>query len=127
MDLADPAPPDAWAVYSTPAQTLVIGNHLRAPCNCATASPDGQWIAAVGDQPVLHLLHTSEGYGVALHPKAGGPKQGQGRSKGAVLKFGARQPRERSRNNRDRLDLATGLRVLGSSHKHVLWKRLVPN
>ena len=90
-------PPDEWGAYSTPAQTIVIGSHLGAPCNCATASPDGQWIAAVGDQPVLHILHICEGYGMALGPKARAKKQGH--SKGAVLKFGAKQPTEPSPNN----------------------------
>ena len=50
-ELVDPAPPGDWGAYSILAQTLVIRNHLETPCNCATASPDGQWIAAVGDQP----------------------------------------------------------------------------
>lgn len=110
----DPAPPGAWGPYSTPAQTLVIGNHLRAPCNCATASPDGQWIAAVGDAPLLHLLHISEGYGMGVDPKKPGVKK-QGGSKGAVLKFSAKQPGEMSRNNRDRADSSTGFSGLRSN------------
>ena len=93
--VVDPAPPDAWGAYSTPAQTLVIDSHLGAPCNCATASPDGQWIAAVGDQPWLSLLHVSEGYGMECDSKTGLGKSGAG--KGVILKFNAKQPYRPSR------------------------------
>ena len=93
----DPAPPGEWGPFSSPANTVVISNHLGAPCNCATASPDGKWIAAVGDTPSLLLLHISEGYGESK-PKSGATRK-LGAGKGSVLKFCANQPRRTSRSN----------------------------
>ena len=102
----DPAPPGEWGPSSSPANTVVISNHMGAPCNCATASPDGNWIAVVGDAPSLLLLHISEGY-CENKPKSGAfRKPGPGR--GSVLKFGAKQPRRTSRSNSRHLGKSAG-------------------
>ena len=92
----DPAPPGEWGPFSSPAHTVVISNHMGAPCNCATASPDGNWIAVVGDMPSLLLLHISEGY--AENKTKPGATRKPGAGKGSVLNFGAKQPRRTSRS-----------------------------
>ena len=51
----------SWDSFSTPATTAVL-SHFPEACNCAVASPDGQWVAVVGDASCLQLLHTSQGY-----------------------------------------------------------------
>ena len=93
----DPAQPGEWGPFSAPANTVVLRNHMVAPCNCATASPDGNWIAVVGDTPSLLLLHISEGY-AEYKPQSGATRK-PGSGKGSVLKFGAKQPRRTSRSN----------------------------
>ena len=103
--MTNPAPAGAWGEYSSPARTSVLVNHLGLPCNCAAASPDGQWVAAVGDTPTLLLLHISEGYNEKKH-KSGLKKQGT--RKGSVLKFGAKQPKRTSRSNPRRADTSAG-------------------
>ena len=91
----DPAPPGEWGSLSSPARTVVLRHHLQTACNCAVASPDGNWIAVVGDEPSLGLLHISDSYAEG-HT---GSRRGPGSGKGSILKFGAKQPRRTSRSN----------------------------
>ncbi len=51
----------SWDSFSSPATTAVL-SHFPEACNCAVASPDGQWVAVVGDASCLQLLHASQGY-----------------------------------------------------------------
>ncbi len=51
----------SWDSFSSPATTAVL-SHFPEACNCAVASPDGQWVAVVGDATCLQLLHASQGY-----------------------------------------------------------------
>ncbi|KAA6424201.1 MAG: hypothetical protein FRX49_06160 [Trebouxia sp. A1-2] len=79
----------SWDSFSTPATTAVL-SHFPEACNCAVASPDGQWVAVVGDASCLQLLHTSQGYAY----DTGKPKK----QKSAMLSFGAKRPRHTTRS-----------------------------
>ena len=111
----DPAPPGEWGSFSSPAHTVVLRNHMGAPCNCAMASPDGNWIAVVGDTPSLLLLHISEAYDHSKLPP--GVTRKPGASKGSVLKFGAKQPRRTSRSNPRNTGSSAGESLLVWSHE----------
>lgn len=103
MAMTNPNPSAAWDSLSTSARTSVIGP-LGAPCNCATPSPDGKWVAVVGDAPMLHLLHISEGYSTQK------PQEGpaRGKRKSAVLTFGAKKPQMTSRSRPRRAGTEAG-------------------
>ena len=49
-----PEPGPAWRRFLTTAT-----KRFRAACNCAAVSPDGQWIAVVGDTSHLVLMQTT--------------------------------------------------------------------
>ena len=52
-----PQPGLAWRRFSSSKCTAIKG--YRAACNCAAASPDGRWIAVVGDMPHLLLMQAT--------------------------------------------------------------------
>ncbi|KAL0047594.1 hypothetical protein WJX82_007383 [Trebouxia sp. C0006] len=79
----------SWDSFSSPATTAVL-SHFPEACNCAVASPDGQWVAVVGDASCLQLLHASQGYTY----DTGKPKK----QKSAMLSFGAKRPRNTTRS-----------------------------
>ncbi|DBA91082.1 TPA: hypothetical protein ACH3X1_016047 [Trebouxia sp. C0004] len=79
----------SWGSLSSPATTAVL-SHFPEACNCAVASPNGQWVAVVGDASCLQLLHASQGYTY----DTGKPKK----QKSAMLSFGAKRPRRTTRS-----------------------------
>ena len=88
-----------WGSFSSRATTAVLSD-FPAACNCAVPSPDGQWIAVVGDAGCLHLLHASHGY---LYDTSKPKKQ-----KSAMLNFGAKRPR-RTSQSRPRSNVSPGV------------------
>ena len=48
-----------WDSFVTTAKTVALKSY-RHHCNFAAASPDGKWIAIVGDEPNLILLHADD-------------------------------------------------------------------
>ena len=84
MACTNPDQEAAWDSFSSLGHTAVMSS-FPGPCNCAVASPDGQWVAVVGDAACLLLLHASQGYEF---------KTGQNKKqKSAKLHFGAKNPR----------------------------------
>ena len=54
---SDPHPGSDWRGFSSSKRTAA--KRFRAACNCAAASPDGRWIAVVGDMPHLVLMQAT--------------------------------------------------------------------
>jgi len=88
----------SWDAFSTQGVTAVLSS-FPAPCNCAVPSPDGQWVAIVGDAGCLQLLHASQGY----EYDTGKPRK----QKSAVLNFGAKRP-HRCTRSRPRSSVSPG-------------------
>lgn len=88
-----------WGSFSSRATTAVLSD-FPAACNCAVPSPDGQWIAVVGDAGCLQLLHASQGY---VYDTSKPKKQ-----KSAMLNFGAKRPR-RTSQSRPRSNVSPGV------------------
>ena len=93
-DLAtDGAPEDTdWEPYSSTGSTAVLKS-FPGPCNFAVASPDGQWVAVVGDSACVVLLHRSDEYRLLVKTLAEVSSARRKRQKSAVLQFRAKRPR----------------------------------
>lgn len=73
----------SWNSCSTKAITATIG-HFGHPVNCAVASPDGQFLAVVGDVPRVWIVTAQQGFETVpgnsktLHFKAKAPMRSRG-------------------------------------------------
>ena len=88
-----PQPGSDWRRFSSTKRTAT--KRFRAACNCAAASPDGCWVAVVGDMPHLVLMQTTSSCSQALSlPKIDSEQQtGQTICRTvARLKFNMEQP-----------------------------------
>lgn len=95
----------SWTGSSTQAMTATIG-HFGHPINCAVSSPDGKYVAAVGDAPRAWIVSAKHGYEWIV-------------GKSRTFAFGAKRPMRSRSDTHLRQDVSPGKLLRPFLHSRV--------